>query len=206
MRIMYRLLFNESISLHICVSFARLNNSAWMSGLRPSSTAKQKSLVVHDRHSVPSIGQRRRFIGDKSGVTFWKYFADDDGLCLYVRGLFGQHMWLLAARTVYYLFCLFFFSFLRTEMIMRDNDDSWARCWRGSGVLHQVSHQHPFFFWWVAKKSKVWCDRVDVFISEPTYACTSSAHPCVIAYALLVCMCVLYITICGCDDMYCTYV
>ena len=112
MRIMYHSLFNESISLHIFVSFARLNNSAWMSGLRPSSTAKQKeSLSTNDCHSVPSIGQRRRFAGDKSGVTFWKYFADDDGLCLYVRGLFGQHMWLLAARPVYYLFCLFFLSF-----------------------------------------------------------------------------------------------
>lgn len=45
------------------------NHSAWMRGLWPSSTAKQKILVVHGCHSVPSIGQRRRFVGDKSGVT-----------------------------------------------------------------------------------------------------------------------------------------
>lgn len=41
-----------------------------------------------------------------------------------------------------------------------------------------VSSSGGFFFFGEWPKSKVRCDRFDVFISEPTYLCISSANPC----------------------------
>lgn len=86
------------------------NHSAWMRGLRPSSTAKQKTLVVHGCHSVPSIGQRRRFVGVKSGVTIW-IFYERQCACIYV-------LYMTTFCKCCLLFALFDFLFW-TRIIMR---------------------------------------------------------------------------------------
>lgn len=164
------------------------NHSAWMRGLRPSSTAKQKTLVVHGCHSVPSIGQRRRFVGVKSGVTIW-IFYERQCACIYVHDYCKCCL----------LFALFDFLFW-TRIIMRQwwFSNPGLRDWqltllmrRGSGggkggrdveevdlrVQHQVSHRYPWFLVYFIlifflgewPKSKVRCDRfwcVLIFLSQ----------------------------------------
>lgn len=163
------------------------NHSAWMRGLRPSSTAKQKTLVVHGCHSVPSIGQRRRFVGVKSGVTIW-IFYERQCACIYVC------TWLLQ---VLFIICFVWFFVLNksnneTMMIL----ESWtarltadivneeggrggrggAGCWGGrspsvtssQSSVSMVSSSRGlfyfnFFFGWVAKKVKCGVIDFDVF-------------------------------------------
>ena len=123
-------LFNEPIHCWAADSL-----SIYFYCLGPSTASKQQCLddgrvpppskkvsLFTGCHSVPSIGQRRRFVGDKSGVTIWIFCGRRRATP--VRGLFGHHMWLLDARAVYYLFCLFF------VLNRNNNDDSWIDSWR----------------------------------------------------------------------------
>lgn len=81
-----------------------------------------KRVVVHHWHSIPSIGQRRHFVVDKSGVTFWKNILQTTTGCAstHTGTVWTAYVGYLRHELfIIYLVC-FFFHF-RTGMIMRDS-------------------------------------------------------------------------------------